>query len=1100
MEAVSEKKKSFSQRIPSFLKRWDSLFYYAIAVILIGIFWCIFALVMNNWATTFNWDYTFQFVPLAYDFYDDWQTFFATGKFPLYSYRVFLGTDNLGSNSYYCLLDPFMIPMILFPRNFIPQYMCFSTIAKFVVTAFAMRAYLRILNVSEIIARVGALAVAFSGYANFMIGFPVWVSAIVYMPLVLFGLERIIQYRKPFWLIFAIFLEGITSFFALVVVCLFGVMYALWRFFFTIKTRNKYENITVMVMGVTAFAIGLCLCAFSVLPSIRESTLTGRIASIGSAYKDALITSIKSFDLRSFFTLMFEEIGDHPGREVIALGSFFLPTGGFVAMPWARSGYDSWTASIFCYTPFLILFFSAILYSILQRKWHHLLAIFLCSFLFLTNFSHYFFYVFTGNGYGRWYFVLVPLIVYYGCWAFDQRKKYNRVIPLLGTLLCLAATLTVWFFIEHVLHGETFGRVNGMTYWQSSYETAQDNYQGLNTIWFLYYQIGWMVLEGFLLVIGHKKVWLPHFLMGGLALEIIVMGNLLYVYNGIWYLESSFAGGRVNREETSLITDKIIDYDNSLYRVYSDTFNSKYNTHVARVAGASEFHSLMNFDVEYFALQNQIKYPGSSVESYETKDIYNPSWSGAYMNKRFSTDYMLGYRYYIIRNDYKAWKNYDPNHYFPTNVPFGAEEIEQLSFDRDVYRVYRVKEDHMPSLGFAVGDELYRIGKDPESHYKSAFFSNYGGNSAFSELLRAEEVQLRGAMIEDNEELPEEFVINEKVPATNEIASKYGVSVLTVGNGLKASYYETKTGDGYFPNVNAEYASEGPGFFINHHETFKTGLTGRVAMKRDLGKLVLTPRNDEYFNDSEKGCYIELKAYPNKGSSSSTYPEWNNVPRVYAIGDKYDEEGRLVRENEVLSYEFYSIDNMRRMDSNHGYYGSRNATFGLYCRGKVKYLAFCYKGKGDIGLTLGNISLSVQDYSAFQAKIDAIQEGALTNVHRDVNYYTFETAYDRNRIVKTQLGYDAGWQVVAHTSKSGNVSCKMLKLDGGSVGFIAPFEKDENGDPMKITYTMTYVTPYSRLSTGLWILGVLGYGSYAVASFMITAKKRKKMLELQANA
>ena len=1100
METVQTERKRITWSVPSFLKRWDSLFYYGIALFVIGIFWCIFALVMNEFAQTFNWDYTFQFIPLAYDFYDDWRTFFMTGKFPLYTSRVFIGTDNIGSNSYYCLLDPFLIPMVLFPRNWIPQYYCMATIAKFIVTAFAMRAYLRIMNISEMISRVGALAVAFSGYMNFMVGFPVWVSAIVYMPLVLFGLERIIQCQKPFWLILAIFLEGITSFFALVTVCLFGVMYALWRFFFTIKNRDGKTNIKVMVMGVTAFAIGLCLCSFSLIPSIRQATLTGRTSSIGSAYLDALKTALKSADLRSFFALMFEEIGDHPGREVIALGSFFLPTGGFYAMPWARSGYDSWTASIFCYTPFIILFFTAILHSILQRKWHHFIAIAICSFLFLTNFSHFFFYAFTGNGYGRWYFVLVPLIVYYGSWGFDQRKHASRVIPLLGSLLALTATLVVWWFIEHVLHGNTFSKVNGMTYWQSSYTTATDKYNGFDTIWFLYYQIGWFILEGFLFVFANRKKWLPHFLFGALTLEVIVMGNLVYIYNGIWYLPTLFAGGEVNRTETSLITDRLVAQDDSFYRTYSDTFRAKYNTHVARVNGASEFHSLMNFDVESFALQNQLKTSGgSNITSYEKDDIYNPSWSGAYMNKRFGTDYSLGYRYYIIKNDYAAWKGYDDDHYFPApNVPFGAVEMENLSFDRDHYRVYRVKEDHLPSLGWAVGDELYRIGRDENSTYRTAFYTESYGRTAMQELLRAEEVQLRGAIIEDNEVLPEEFVVADKAPDLGTLSTKYKLNFLAVGSGLKAEYYETAVGDGFFANVTKPYAAEGPGFFINNHVSGPTVVNGRVVMKRDLGKVTLTPTTSQYFNNSTKGCYIEIKAFPNKGTGS-TNPEWNNVPRIYAIGESYDENGNLLKENELLSYEFYSIDCMRRMDEgNHGYYNTRNSTFGLYCRGKVKYLAFCYKGSGSIGLTLGNILLSVQDYPDVMAKINAIQQGALANVKtKDPNTYTFETNYDRNRIVKTQIGYDAGWQAIASVPGKGVQSCKMMRLDGGVVGFIAPFALDENGNPMTVSYEFVYKTPFSNASTALWIIGVLGYGGYAITDFLIQAKKRKKALEMK---
>jgi hypothetical protein len=147
--------------------------------------------------------------------------------------------------------------------------------------------------------------------------------------------------------------------------------------------------------------LGLCCRPWTLFPSLRESTLSGRTTSIGSLYLAQLKTSLEGFDLKSFFGLLFQEVGGNNAREIQPLTAFFFPTVNYLWSPLLRgttsNHYDSWTSSLFVYTPFLILFFTALVSSIRRKKVSHLVAFALCCYLLFTNFAYFFFYAFTGT-------------------------------------------------------------------------------------------------------------------------------------------------------------------------------------------------------------------------------------------------------------------------------------------------------------------------------------------------------------------------------------------------------------------------------------------------------------------------------------------------------------------------------------------------------------------------------------------------------------------------------------------------------------------------------------------------------------------------------
>jgi len=1125
MEEAPSRNPSLRERRPfraflrekfDFLFHWESLFYFGLFSFLLVFFWTFYSLYENSFTQLLNWDYTWQNVPFAYTFYDAWHTFFATGHFPLYDTSTWMGTDNLGSNNWFGITDPFTFLLIFFPRNWIPQMFVVITGVKLMVATLLGRAYLRYMGIEEWTARFGGLAIGYSGYMVFMDGFPSFVSAITWIPLVLLGLERVIQEKKPTVLIVGLLLTGLSSFFFLVITCVFGVIYALWRYFWSIKTRSKKDNLIVAIMGVAAFAVGLMLSAFTLIPSVRESALSGRSASIGTAYLEAIKTSLKAHDLRSFFALMFDMVGEHPGRELMGLLSFFYPSTSHIALPLARSGYDAWTASIFVYTPCLICFFTALLHSFLKRRWDHILAVLGGGFLVFTNPAYFLFFAFSGNGYGRWMYVLIPVIVYYGCWGFDQRKPKEegepqspRWIPFAASMLTLIGTVSAFFIADKVLKGVNFGaegyNLNHYTYWRTSYTAPTESYDGLPGYVYLIYQAFWVLLEGSFLVVFYRKEWLPKVFVLCVAVEIVVAGNAYYFYDGLWSYEHSFAGGMENRETTSYIASRI-NQDHSYFKTHSDLYHgSKYAHRLAGLKTAAEFHSLMNFETEDYCLMNQMKTTGGGVfTSYGTRGLYNPSWSGYYGNKRMGVDFTLGYRYYIINSGYGAWKNEDGSVFFPTpNVPFDSVELEEASPDRARYRVYRAPEETVPELGWGVNsNRLYYLVHKPNSPYFTNFYGNGTQERAFLETRRIEEVELYGATLDENILVKPNAAISQTEAdeinaniSSSAPALAYGSS-LALGSGLKCEIFEVGDGNLMMPSTRHEYGDQGPGYFVEHN-IGKRSFSGKALTQRDTNIIAYSSTEGEFLNSSYEGGYLDFMWYNAAYEYQSTDPRSKLVPRFYLIGDTQDENG-MVHQNQLLSFEYNAPKNALDADGNKTYLNSHRSTFGMFFKGKAKYfcLSFTSPASGatrDMQFDSNTLKIYLQDYPDIRAKLDSIQQKKFQNVKTYTNYFTFDTAYSKPEIAVTQLGFDKGWQAVATMPNGKKINCQMIKLDGGLVGFVAPYALNDALEPQTIHYELRYSTPYSNTSALLWAAGMAIYLTYLGYSFYRQVKKQKEL-------
>ena len=1084
----------------SFFFNWRSNFYFALFIFFLATIFFGWILLENSFTHLLNWDYAHQFIPLYYHNYDIWKSFFSTGQFILYDYDIFLGTDNIGSNSFYSLFDPFCFITILFPRDWVPYVIAIGSSAKLMIGGIGMMLYLENMGISKVNSRIGALCYAFSGWVVFMFGFPSFISAAAYIPFILLGIEKVIKKKKCLTLIISLFLLGITNFFFLVCACIWGVIYSLWRYFTTIKARKDgvKGNIEIIIKGVLCFGLGLGLCAFTLLPSLRNSSLSGRGNSIGSAYLNYIKESLKSHDFKTFFFLVFEEVGDNPGRELMSLSSFFFPTESFLYLPTVmpESGaYDAWTSSIFVYSPCVIGVFLALLNSIRLKKYHHILGLLGCLYLLLTNFSYFFFYAFSGNGYGRWFIVLIPCIIYYAMWGLDQRKEEPKCFPILAGLAALVCTVIVFFSFYWLLEGKVISNPNGQTYFKSKYEFNEAKYK-ITLQYYLFSQIGFIVGYTLIYFFLHKKAWVRYIAFLLLTAEVVVVGVHTSDYMGMYSFRNSFAGGYDNFHTALNINAKITSSDHSHYKVYSDlNGNLKTFGSATGVNNTATFHSLMNFQTENFAFGNHLKQHHSSRTTYNNTKIFNASWSAYYGHKRFFVDQAIGTNYFVIKNSFYSYRK---NRHFEDvwtqqNVPFYAEEVPEFSTDRDMYRVYKIKDEYNFGIGHAVSsDMLYRMGspKEGQSPNLNSFittenYSNFTYKTPLWQMERYQLVENFGAIFDDGAVVDEAFNIKTDVP----IASNY--VNLKSNWGFEGTYYDNSAYqvEEYLTDKNSVGAYDYlyPGSY-NSSPTRSNDVNYFFEEGRYKSRRVI-PAGSTYSTKLGLSHYVYTpKGGGNFTNSGSTYIEMNvpdsmtRMPVVILFGEN----------NEVLSIEKMSLENAKSVGD--VYYYGVGGTFGLYANANVAKIGLVFEGTGGTFTTakIHDYSFFVHEGSNIKKYLTNWKNESVQNVKYSTNSIAFTTNYTEPRVVVTRLGYDAGWSISATNKEGKSVKANVYRLDGGLVGFTVP-----EGD---LKVNLTYKTPYLKEGKLLFIVSAIGTVALVGYPFAIRIiKKRMKKKEDQVN-
>lgn len=186
-----------------------------------------------------------------------------------YSFGGALGFNLFSTLTYYGM-SPLNILSLFANSNNYPLFISLMTYIRIILLGLSMCFYLQKKDLKPIYIILFSTLFALMGFTSSYYYNYMWIDGIIMLPIVTYGLDRLIEKNSPGVYIFSLFFTIYVNFYIGYMVCIFAFLYYMYRLFITKKVKTVK---TFILSSLLSFA----LTAFILLPVI--STLLGGKAS-----------------------------------------------------------------------------------------------------------------------------------------------------------------------------------------------------------------------------------------------------------------------------------------------------------------------------------------------------------------------------------------------------------------------------------------------------------------------------------------------------------------------------------------------------------------------------------------------------------------------------------------------------------------------------------------------------------------------------------------------------------------------------------------------------------------------------------------------------
>ena len=301
-----------------------------------------------------------------------------------WSWLTDLGSNFIGSYSFYLLGSPFFWLTIPFPNWFVPYLMGPLLILKFACAALTAYLYIRRFTKTAEAARLGGLLYAFSGFSIYNIFFNHFHEAIIFLPLLLLAFEMLITENKRGVFALAVALCAVSNYFFFFGMAVFTVIY----FFVRLSTgaiKVKFSRFAAIVLEAV---LGVGIACALLLPAVFAIVDNSRVSNTQLGW-NAIMYGKEQIYLNVIQCFFFPP--DIPARPVFFPGAEvkWSSLGGWLPV-FSMVGVFAWFTSR-------------------KKSWLKRI-IGICAFMAMVPVLNSAFYAFNSSYYARWFYMPILMM------------------------------------------------------------------------------------------------------------------------------------------------------------------------------------------------------------------------------------------------------------------------------------------------------------------------------------------------------------------------------------------------------------------------------------------------------------------------------------------------------------------------------------------------------------------------------------------------------------------------------------------------------------------------------------------------------------------
>lgn len=308
-------------------------------------------------------------------YYGDYiRTFFSNlihgnFQFPMWNNSIGFGSDILTTLNYYAISDPLNIVYVFANKANASYLYTFMTLFRAYLVGISFIIFGCYFKKNPYGILIGSFTYIFSGvFLNYAIRHPFFLNPMIYLPLLIIGVEKIYRKEKPYLFTIMVAISAMSNFYFFYMLTAVAVIYALIRFpvykeagFF--KTLGRFAG---------WYILGLGLSMILLLPVI--------IAFMGNARSSSGVNyfSIFLYQRKYYQSLILQSIGFHlPGRGTSLNFIALAYCGGIVLLLKKSKERFPYKASLILgvvFTLFPIFAYVLHAFSYPMNRWHFALA------------------------------------------------------------------------------------------------------------------------------------------------------------------------------------------------------------------------------------------------------------------------------------------------------------------------------------------------------------------------------------------------------------------------------------------------------------------------------------------------------------------------------------------------------------------------------------------------------------------------------------------------------------------------------------------------------------------------------------------------------